>query len=73
MNNWRPIKTAPKDRRRLLTNNLHARDAHGQMSHVWIGYPIRRADGEWVTFDDYDVRARNLTHWHPLPTAPGEE
>jgi hypothetical protein len=71
---WRSFKTDPPQHahRALVTNNLSARDAHGQMSHIWIGHPIWSTDGMWVTFDDADRKIRALTHWMPLPTGSAE-
>jgi len=72
---WQPLDpdNLPK-RKMLLTNNLKARDAFGQMSHVWIGTPFKadnpERDGAIVTFDEDMVRVSNLTHAHELPLPP---
>lgn len=66
---WRSFKTdgpPPHAARVLVTNNIKARDAHGQMSHVWIGFPIYSAR-EWIIFDDADRKVYGLSHWMPLP------
>lgn len=56
----------------LVTNNLAARDANGDMSHVWIAAPMVSSEpesaGEIVSFDDDFVKLRGLTHWHSLPS-----
>jgi hypothetical protein len=61
----------------LLTNNLHARNAHGQMSHVWIGTPIETDDPlsftGVMTFSDGDRRVHNISHWMALPAPPSRE
>jgi hypothetical protein len=46
----------------LVTNNLHAADATGRMSHVWFAMPHKGHDG-WVAFDGGDTKIRHLTHW----------
>lgn len=55
-----PTATVP--RKVLVTNNLHARDATGRMSHVWLAMPHEGREG-WVAFDEGDCKIRNLTHW----------
>lgn len=70
-NGWKKI-TKELKRRVLVTNNINARDAHGDMSHVWIGFVIRSSDpqkyGKFITFDSGDMRICDLTHYHELPT-----
>jgi hypothetical protein len=67
---WRAIRDGyPKGRAVLATNNLHARDAYGSMSHVWIGF-IQESDNRdegFMLYNEADRRVIHLTHWHPLP------
>ena len=63
----------PKDESVIATNNPLARDAHGRMSHVWILWPQKTDEGEWIGFNDADCRVRNLVMWHRLPAAPDEK
>ena len=55
----------------LVTNNLNARDAHGQMSHVWIGHIIKSSEpklyGKFVTFDNSDRLIHDLSHYCEIP------
>ena len=70
---WRAITEADAAAkgRMLVTNNVSARDAHGGMSHVWIGFVIPSGDpkkyGKWVTFDEGDRMIHALTHCCPIP------
>lgn len=69
---WKKI-TKELHRRVLVTNNIKARDAHGQMSHVWIGFIIKSDQpqkyGKFITFTDGDQRVLDLTHYHEIPQA----
>ncbi len=50
----------------IVTNNLEAKNAHGEMSHVWLTtfYTKGSKDHEGiVTFDSGDIKIINLTHW----------
>lgn len=71
MTNWKKI-TKELDRRVLVTNNINARDAHGQMSHVWIGFIIKSAEpekyGKFVAFDEADRKILDLTHYCEIPS-----
>lgn len=72
---WRSLADDPPPhaKRCLLTNNIKALDAHGLMSHIWIGFPIMSSEhGYWVTFDEGDRKIHSLTHWMPLPEPPHE-
>jgi hypothetical protein len=68
---WIPVaERLPEPHRRLLvTNNINAEDAFGQMSHVWLVRMIHEpsdTDHEnkgWIAFDDYDGIIESLTHW----------
>lgn len=68
---WRSLtdESWPKGRSVLLTNNLSARDEHGDMSHVWIGFAQKSKDGSFIMLDDCDRRVHGLTHWCPIPLA----
>jgi len=70
----------PEHAQCLVTNNIKARDAFGNMSHVWIGHPQRSfgptdsfphipPKGTWMIFTDCDRIVEGLTHWMPLPDA----
>lgn len=50
----------------VVTNNINAKNAHGEMSHVWMTtfYTEGSKKGEGlVMFDDFDRKVINLTHW----------
>lgn len=55
----------------LATNNINARDATGEMSHVWLVRPHRTESqseraryGDWVGYGDFSDRPiQCLTHW----------
>lgn len=52
----------------LVTNNLSARDAHGNMSHLWLVLGVLLAeDGSWVAFTEGYKKIYNITHWTRLP------
>lgn len=71
MADWKRI-TKELPHRVLVTNNLNARDAQGQMSHVWIGTIIKSAEpkiyGKFVTFDEADRKILDITHYCEIPT-----
>ncbi|HGF4015187.1 hypothetical protein [Burkholderia cenocepacia] len=46
-------------RKVIVTNNISARDAFGDPSHVWLGRPHNSADEGWRVYDG----GRFLTHW----------
>ena len=47
----------------IVTNNINAVDAHGEMSHVWLTSFVTRSEKSgYVTFDA-DSKIMNLTHW----------
>jgi hypothetical protein len=71
MSAWKPI-TGPMKGKYLITNNITARDASGQMSHVWVGYIIENYSGpDWhgkfVSFDDADRKIHEITHYAEIP------
>jgi hypothetical protein len=48
----------------IVTNNIKAKTAHGEMSHVWLtSFLYVHEDGEISSFDDRDSKICNLTHW----------
>lgn len=63
------------DKKYLLTNNLEAKGARGQMSHVWLAYPMLNTGpafhGEWIAFDNCDHKISCLTHWLEVPELMG--
>ena len=60
-------KAKPDDHRWLIvTNNIEAKNAHKEMSHVWLTTfwsQGKSHHGGIVTFDDSDRKIINLTHW----------
>jgi len=68
--NWKRI-TKELPRRVLVTNNIKARDAKGEMSHVWIGNIIKSGEpevyGKFVTFDEADRKILDITHYCEIP------
>jgi hypothetical protein len=47
----------------IVTNNLSALNAHGEMSHVWmINNLIKSSSGEFVAFHA-DSKIMGITHW----------
>lgn len=69
----------PEHGKVLVTNNIAAKTAHGDMAHVWILWPqYCEKDsefngintgyaGEWIGFDGADRRIRGITHWCQIP------
>ena len=50
----------------IVTNNIKAENAYGEMSHVWLTDFISVAEisrNGIVTFNDDDRMIINLTHW----------
>lgn len=85
MSAWRSFETdpPPQFRKVIVTNNLKARDAHGQMSHVWVGlpqvssgptdsFPRIPEKGSWMMFTDSYDTVQYLTHWCEIPYPEGE-
>lgn len=72
VSNWRPI-TGEIRRKVLVTNNLNARDAHGQMSHVWVASLVQIDDSgkEFITFTDHWQKIWGLSHYAEIPSADG--
>jgi hypothetical protein len=73
---WRPITAADVGKTMLVTNNIKARNAHGEMSHRWITW-IQKADkpketGKYVGFDCADRLIHDLTHCAPIPVPEPE-
>lgn len=65
---WRPITDVIR-RKVLVTNNINARDANGQMSHVWIASLVQMDDNGGFTAMGAGSRRfiENLTHFAELP------
>ncbi|MDF0506531.1 hypothetical protein POK33_37900 [Burkholderia cenocepacia] len=56
-------------RKVLVTNNINARDAFGDPSHVWIGSPVHDEEDGWRVPDG----GKFLTHWmDPFATSANE-
>jgi len=52
----------------IVTNNIKAVDAHGEMSHVWLTSFVVRSEeigsnSDFVIFDDANCKVFGLTHW----------
>ena len=75
---WRPIETAPKDGTMLLLAGFNfGNPQRGQ--HITAG-SWRNERGWWEGLPDpvaehltANTQLNNLTHWMPLPAAPGSE
>jgi hypothetical protein len=67
---WKKI-TGEMKRKVLVTNNLKARDAHGQMSHIWCVGMVHKTDQPgfepFMAFDNSDRRLWGLTHYAEIP------
>lgn len=55
----------------LVTNNLKARDARDQMSHLWLTSFIQESSepgkyGRFICFTDHDQMIQNLSHFVEL-------
>lgn len=50
----------------IVTNNIEAKNAHGEMSHVWMVNFCQQSSGlkdGIVAFDEGDRKTINLSHW----------
>lgn len=60
-------ESLPKVNKHLIvTNNLDAKNAHGEMSHVWLTQFVTKGSRDHegiVTFDAADRKVICLTHW----------
>ena len=69
---WQPIASAPRDEKSgkfLVTNNLHSRDAFGNMDHLWLVSRVHDEGWQVTAFDgDRWNKVQNLTHWMSLST-----
>lgn len=70
INGWRDVSEydPEKDGDVIVTNNPKARDAHGNMSHVWIAtiHESSLDSGEFVSFTS-DSPIIGIKAWHVLP------
>ncbi len=78
---WKPINEYDfnrKDTTCIVTNNIKAVDAHGQMSHIWIVSMIHKNGGTrkkptYSAFNDatmpFSGEIFGLTHFMELPTS----
>lgn len=67
---FQPIKNLNLKRKNskvIVTNNLTAADANGQMSHIWIVGLVQKSKGEYIAFTDGDTKIHNITHFCELP------
>jgi hypothetical protein len=71
LNSWRPITDADVGKTMLVTNNIKARSAHGEMSHRWITWIQEASDpestGKYVGYDCGNRLIHNLTHCAAIP------
>lgn len=58
-------KELPKKNRHIIvTNNINATNAFGEMSHVWMTTFLQKSDVEgFITFDAADRKIIGITHW----------
>ena len=48
----------------IVTNNINAKNAHGEMSHVWMTSFLQHNKEEgYLTFDAADRKIVGITHW----------
>lgn len=69
---WIEVEAGQPDenRRLLVTNNIDARDAFGQPSHVWIINLLQEDDeAGWYCGYSGDDLIRSITHWRYLDEA----
>ena len=71
MSGWRKIKASDVGKTMLVTNNLYAKDAFGEMSHRWLTW-IQKSDdpkrqGKYGGFDAADRWIHNITHVAEIP------
>lgn len=54
----------------LVTNNMDAEDANGNMSHLWLASMLHpQEDGSYDAFDASDMaRIERVSHWRYAPT-----
>ena len=67
---WMPVESAPRNGesgKLLVTNNLYSRDAHGNMSHLWLVGTVHKEKGGFIAFD-HGIKVENLTHWCKPPS-----
>ena len=68
---WRPVhpNNLPEPQWMLVTNNIDARDARGDMSHLWLVYmlhaPSLSEPQYGVTAFSGNRRICYITHWRP--------
>ena len=50
----------------LVTNNIEARNRHGNMSHVWLTSMLHHSGREFSAFPvESDHKVIGITHWRP--------
>jgi len=70
MKAWHDIKkkkVPEKKSKILVTNNIKSRDAHGQMSHIWLVVGVHKEGNEYFAFDGSFTKIHNVTHWTEIP------
>jgi hypothetical protein len=55
----------------IATNNPDARNAYGEMSHIWITH-VHKEGRRFVGYADFR-KLENLVAWHPLPDVATEK
>jgi hypothetical protein len=71
LNGWKKCSEfpPPKDRHVLITNCPDARDAYGQMSHIWISTLwFDETNKKWHGWAE--TKIHDVILWHPLPKPP---
>jgi hypothetical protein len=74
MNEWQPIKTAPKDGTPILIFEPSPYLKKGWIDVVQNFYEIEyKSDADkWYARDSAEISCDNPTHWQPLPDPPKE-
>jgi hypothetical protein len=58
----------PKNKSKcIVTNNITATDANGQMSHIWIVTLIQKDKGTFCARTECGDKIFDITHWAELP------
>jgi len=75
---WKPIETAPKDETRILVIGgmiEHEKCFSSYNEPLKIPMLVENICGEWLSVHSmyYTVKAKNPTHWMPLPKPPKGE
>lgn len=59
------VKKPNENKHLIVTNNINAKNAHGEMSNVWLTSFLTESKRHncLVAFDDADRCILGLTHW----------